>query len=141
MRILGLDLGTRTIGVAVSDEMNLTAQPVRTIRRKGITRDLEEISSLIEEYSAGTIVVGLPVNMDGSMGARSAQVLAFVEKLRERTSLPVKTWDERLSTVAVTRVLIEGDVSRKRRKEVVDKMAASYILQGYLDALGNARSD
>ncbi|MFQ5464392.1 MAG: Holliday junction resolvase RuvX [Thermodesulfobacteriota bacterium] len=134
MRILGLDLGKKTIGVAVSDEAGLTALPVRTIKRTNYRADIEEISRLVAEYEAGEIVVGLPVKMDGTFGDMAVMVLKFIEKLKEKTELSVRTWDERLSTVAVTRVLLEGDVSRARRKEVVDKLAAAYILQGYLDS-------
>ncbi len=134
MRVMGLDLGKKTIGVAVSDETGLTAQPVTTVRRTSLHKDIDALLALMEEHSAGKIVVGLPVNMDGSIGARGKDTLKFVDYLRTKTPVDVVTWDERLSTVAVTRVLIEGDVSRGRRKEVVDKMAAAYILQGYLDS-------
>ncbi len=133
MRIMGLDLGTKTIGVAFSDESGLTAQPFCVIRRKSFARDLEELRKLADEHSVKSIVVGMPVNMDGTMGPRSEETLKFVEKLKEKVSVPVETWDERLSTAAVTRLLIEGDMSRSKRKAVVDKLAASYILQGYLD--------
>lgn len=133
MRVMGLDMGKKTIGIAVSDESGLTAQPVTTIKRSSLRKDLDELVRLIEEYSVTTIVVGLPVNMNGTMGPATETVLKFIDDLKERTGLPVETWDERLSTAAVTKVLLEGDISRARRKEVVDKMAASYILQGYLD--------
>lgn len=133
MRIMGLDMGKKTIGVAVSDETGLTAQPVATIRRSSLRKDLDELSRLIAEYSVTGIVLGLPVNMNGTMGPATESVLKFAGDLEERTGMAVKTWDERLSTVAVTRVLLEGGIGRERRKEVVDKMAASYILQGYLD--------
>jgi len=136
MRILGLDLGKKTIGVAVSDEMGLTALPVRTVKRTNYRADIEEILRLAAEYEAGEIVVGLPVKMDGTFGDMAVMVLKFIEKLKEKTELAVRTWDERLSTAAVTRVLLEGDASRARRKEVVDKLAAAYILQGYLDSRG-----
>lgn len=140
MRIMGLDLGKKTIGVAVSDPAGLIAQPVTTIKRVSLNKDLEELERFIDEYSVTGIVVGLPVNMDGTMGSATETVLKFIEKLKARTGLKVATWDERLSTAAVTRVLIDGDMSRARRKEVVDKMAASYILQGYLDS-GLSRED
>ena len=140
MRIMGLDMGKKTIGVAVSDETGLTAQPVATIRRSSLRKDLDELSRLIAEYSVTGIVLGLPVNMNGTMGPATESVLKFAGDLEERTGMAVKTWDERLSTVAVTRVLLDGGIGRARRKEVVDKMAASYILQGYLDrsSLGGA---
>lgn len=134
MRTMGLDLGKKTIGVAVSDESGLIAQPVETIKRASLEKDFGEIVRLAGEYSVSLIVVGLPVNMNGSLGPASEATLKFTEKLKERTGIPVITWDERLSTAAVTRVLIEGDLSRARRKEVVDKVAAAYILQGYLDS-------
>lgn len=134
MRFLGLDLGKKTIGVAVSDETGLTGQPLTTIKRASLTKDLEAIIRLIEEYSVGHIVAGMPVNMNGTIGPRGTAVEKFIGILRERTGLPVSSWDERLSTVAVERVLINGDVSRARRREVIDKMAAAYILQGYLDS-------
>lgn len=137
MRVMGLDLGTKTIGVAVSDEGGLIAQPVSTLKRVSIKKDLEALLKMAEDYAIEGFVVGMPINMDGTEGPRSKAVLKFVELLKERTHLPVSTWDERLSTVAVTRVLIEGDLSRSRRKEVVDKMAASYILQGFLDSRKN----
>lgn len=133
MRVLGLDLGTRTIGVAVSDEEGLTAAAVKTIRRTSTERDYEEVLSLIEEYGAGEVVVGLPVNLDGSYGPRARAALRFVEVLRKRTKAAVKTWDERFSTAAVTRAMIEADLSRRRRRKAVDSAAAAYILQGYLD--------
>ncbi|MDO8426905.1 MAG: Holliday junction resolvase RuvX [Deltaproteobacteria bacterium] len=137
MRVMGLDLGTKTIGVAISDEGGLIAQPVSTLKRVSIKKDLEALLKMAEDYAIEGFVVGMPINMDGTEGPRSKAVLKFVELLKERTRLPVSTWDERLSTVAVTRVLIEGDLSRSRRKEVVDKMAASYILQGFLDSRKN----
>lgn len=135
MRILGLDLGDKTIGVAVSDEGGSIAQPVTTIKRVSLEKDFSALLALITEYEVETIIIGLPINMNGSIGPRAEKVLKFVEKLKARTSVEIKTWDERFSTVAVNRVLIEGDMSRAKRKEVVDKMAASYILQGYLDSL------
>jgi len=140
MRVLGLDMGTKTIGVALSDEAGMTAQPVMTLKRKGMDADIRALKKSIDENDVMTIVVGMPINMDGSMGERSRQVEAFIGRLKATTGLPVIAWDERLSTVAVTRVLIDGDVSRKKRKEVVDKMAASYILQGYLDSLSGPRN-
>jgi len=134
MRFLGLDLGKKTIGVAVSDETGLTGQPLTTIKRASLTKDLEAITRLIEEYSVKHIVAGMPLNMNGTIGPRGESAEKFIGILRERTGLPVTAWDERLSTVAVERVLINGDISRARRKEVIDKMAAAYILQGYLDS-------
>lgn len=140
MRIMGLDLGTKTIGVAVSDETRVIAQPVATIIRSGMEADLTALMKYVSDYSVAEIVVGMPVNMDGSIGGRALAADRFMEMLRTRTALPVTAWDERLSTVAVTRMLIEGDMSREKRKKVVDKLAASYILQGYLDGIGSASS-
>ena len=133
MRIMGIDLGSKRIGIAISDEMCWTAQGIKVIKRVGINRDIEEIIKLVKEYSIDEIVVGLPVNMNGTIGKQAESVLIFVERLKSKINIPVATWDERLSTVAVTRVLLEGNVKRNKRKEVVDKMAAVYILQGYLD--------
>jgi putative Holliday junction resolvase len=133
MRIMGLDLGGRRIGVAVSDELNLTAQPLTLIKRTSVEKDVSGILQIASEYSVGAIVVGLPLMMDGSKGQQARLVERFMERLREKTSMPVEGWDERLSTAAVTRMLIEGDVTRTRRKGVVDQLSASYILQGYLD--------
>jgi len=134
MKIIGLDVGSKTIGVAVSDDMGWTAQGVSTIIRKSKDSDLEELKKLVTEYNASEIVVGLPKNMDGNIGIQAEKVLALVEKIKERLNIPVATWDERLSTVAANRTLLEADLSRKKRKRVIDKMAAVFILQGYLDS-------
>lgn len=138
VRILGLDYGTKTIGIALSDEFGLTAQPLETLRRSGLNRDIEYLLSLISKRSVGLIVVGMPLNMDGSHGERAKAAEAFMRKLKQSTGIPVAAWDERLSTVAVNRVLLEADTSREKRKTAVDKLAAAYILQGYLD-FGGAR--
>ncbi len=134
MRIMGFDVGTKTIGVAISDESWLIAQPFCVIKRGSFSKDLEEILRLIEEHSIKMIIVGMPVNMNGTLGPRSEETQRFIDKIKDKVPVPVETWDERLSTAAVTRVLIEGDTSRAKRKTVVDKLAASYILQGYLDS-------
>jgi len=136
MRIIGLDLGSRTIGVAVSDELGLTAQGLKTIQRKSIEEDLKEVLALIDQLSVREVVVGLPKNMDGSLGKEAEKALEWARVLRERSLLPVVTWDERLSTVGASRVLLEADLSRKKRKGVIDKVAAVLILQGYLDRTG-----
>jgi putative pre-16S rRNA nuclease len=135
MRILGLDVGTKTIGVAVSDEMGWTGQGIATIRRTNIRADLAELDKYLQQYAVEKIVVGVPRNMDGSIGSAAEQVYSFIERLREKFTLPVDTWDERLSTVAAERVLLEADMSRGKRKKVIDKVAAVLILQGYLDYL------
>jgi putative Holliday junction resolvase len=133
-RILGLDVGEKTIGVAVSDEMGWTAQGVETIRRESREKDLARLQELIAQFQIGEIVVGLPKNMNGTIGPRGESCQAFASLLADRTSLPVHLWDERLTTMAAERMLIAADVSRQKRKKVIDKMAATLILQGYLDA-------
>ena len=137
-KILGLDLGTKTIGVAISDGMRYSATPLETIKRVKFTQDAERLLYLIAENQAVAIVLGLPLNMDGSEGPRVQSTRAFARSLATKTSLPIAFWDERLSTSAVTRMMIEADLRRDRRAEVVDKLAASYILQGALDRLRNA---
>ncbi len=134
MRILGLDVGEKTIGVAVSDEMGWTAQGVETIRRQSPEKDFARLAELIARYQVEEIVVGLPKNMNGTIGQRGEACQAFARQLAERTSLPVRLWDERLTTMAAEKMLIAADVSRQKRKQVIDKMAATLILQGYLDA-------
>jgi putative Holliday junction resolvase len=140
--IAGLDLGTVTIGVAVSDLRRQVATPIQVIRREKFTLDAARLLTLLEERGAAGIVLGLPLNMDGSIGPRVQATQAFARNLEKLTPLPICYWDERLSTVAAERALIEADTSRKRRKEVIDQVAAGYILQGALDRLAHlARSD
>jgi putative Holliday junction resolvase len=134
-KLMGLDLGTKTIGVAVSDGLRLSATPIETIRRKKFTQDAARLAELIADRQIVGIVLGLPLNMDGSEGPRAQSTRAFARNLAGKLDIPVVFWDERLSTSAVTRTLIEADVSRARRAEVVDKLAASYILQGALERL------
>ncbi|MEW6614356.1 MAG: Holliday junction resolvase RuvX [Thermodesulfobacteriota bacterium] len=134
MRIMGLDVGSKTIGVAVSDDMGWTAQGVTTITRKNLDSDLEELRKLMDQYNPLEIVVGLPKNMDGTIGKQAEEVLALVETIKKILNIPVIAWDERLSTVAANRFLLEADISRKKRKKVINKMAAVFILQGYLDS-------
>jgi putative holliday junction resolvase len=136
MRVLGLDLGTKTLGVAVSDEMGWTAQGVETIPidEENGNYGLERLSEIIQHYQVDEIVVGLPKNMNGSIGPRGEASKSFAEILKKTFGLPVTLWDERLSTMAAERFLIAADVSRKKRKKVIDKMAAVMILQGYLDS-------
>jgi putative Holliday junction resolvase len=133
MRIIGLDVGSRTVGVAVSDEMGYTAQGVKTIRRTVEAEDVAAVAALVEEYQASEVVVGLPRRLDGSLGEAAQSVLAFAELIKGAVPCPVTTWDERLSTVAASKMLIAADVSRKKRKQVIDKVAAVLILQSYLD--------
>jgi len=139
MRIICLDVGDKTIGVAVSDGLGMTAQGVTTIRRQSYSKDFTALKGYIEEYEATEIVAGLPKGMDGSVGSQAEKVLAFVEKLKKEIDLPVALYDERLSTALVQKAMIAGDVSRKRRKEVVDMLAAQVILQGYLDRKSSGR--
>jgi putative Holliday junction resolvase len=135
-RTMGLDVGDKTIGVAVSDLFGWTAQGVETIRRIGIKKDLQRLEELIKEHEVNKIVVGLPKNMNGTIGPQGEKVLEFNERLGKRfNNIEIVQWDERLTTVAAERSLIEADVSRKKRKEVIDKMAAVYILQGYLNSV------
>lgn len=135
MRVLALDVGDKTIGIAVSDELMYTAQGVETIRRTSIQRDLKRLEELMTEYQTDTLLVGMPKNMNGTIGPRGESVRAFaklVQKAIEGTKIIF--WDERLSTVAAAKSLIAADVSRAKRKKVIDKMAAVFILQGYLDS-------
>jgi putative holliday junction resolvase len=134
-RLLGLDVGEKTIGLAVSDSDFKVATPVDTIRRTKFAADAARLAQLVAERDIGGLVIGLPINMDGSEGPRCQSVRQFAANLLQRVALPIAFWDERLSTAAVTRAMIEQDVSRARRAKSVDKMAAAYILQGALDAL------
>lgn len=134
-RLIGIDLGTKTIGLALSDGGRQIASPLETIKRKKFTLDVERLLELCEEHGVYGLVIGLPLNMDGTEGPRCQATRAFVRNLAQKTEIPITYWDERLSTAAVTRTLIEADRSRARRAELVDKMAASYILQGFLDRL------
>ncbi len=133
MKILGLDVGSKTIGVAVRDELGIIAQGVTTLKRKGVNHDITQLLKVIEEQRAEKVVVGLPKNMNGSLGQSAKMVLTLLEELEKSVDIPVITWDERLSTVAAERALLEADMSRKKRKKVIDKVAALIILQGYLD--------
>ena len=134
-RLIGLDLGEKTIGLALSDTLLTVATPLKTLKRGKFKADAAEILSLMAEHGIGAIVVGWPLNMDGSEGPSAQSARAFARNFTTRSLLPIVLSDERLSTAAVTRTLIEADASRKRRSEVVDKMAAAYILQGVLDRL------
>ncbi len=135
-RLLGLDLGAKTIGMAISDPGFTVASPVGTIRRAKFTKDVEALRATIAERKVGGLIIGLPMNMDGSEGPRCQSTRQFAANFLERMDIPICFWDERLSTAAVERVLVdEADMTRKRRGEVVDTMAAGYILQGALDAM------
>ena len=135
--LIGLDLGTKTIGVASSDPERRLAAPVETIARQRFGRDAERILALAAERRAAGFVLGLPINMDGREGPRAQATRAFARNLAKHTGLPIALWDERLSTAAVERALIEADASRAKRKAVIDQHAAAYILQGALDRLAN----
>lgn len=136
--LMGLDLGSKTIGVAVSDTLRSVASPLKTIRRGKFTRDAEELQGLLTGRAIGGLVLGLPRNMDGSEGPRCQSTRAFARNISRLVGVPVTFWDERLSTVAAERALLEADTSRKRRAEVIDHVAAAYILQGFLDRLAYA---
>ncbi len=143
-RKMGLDFGSKTVGVAVSDELGLTAQGIEIIRRTSenkLRRTCARIEALIEEYHVEEIVLGFPKNMNNTIGERAKKTLAFQEMLARRTLLPVVLWDERLTTVEANRTLIEANVRREDRKNYVDKLAAVYILQGYLDSLARKNKD
>ncbi|MBN9468066.1 MAG: Holliday junction resolvase RuvX [Bosea sp.] len=134
-RLLGLDLGTKTIGLALSDVERRIASPLETIQRVKFGLDAAALLKIAEKHAIAGLVIGLPLNMDGSEGPRAQSTRAFIRNLAPLTALPIVFWDERLSTLAVTRTLLDADASRARRAAVVDKMAAAYILQGALDRL------
>ena len=141
MRIMSLDLGEKRIGVALSDELLLTAQGLCVLNSKGTEKDLVQILALIKEHGVTHLVLGLPRNMNGSQGPMAEKVLEFGRKLAElQPEISVEYWDERLTTTAAQRVLVEADMSRARRKAVVDKVAAGFILQGYMDSIARKRT-
>ena len=138
-RLMGLDVGAKTIGIALSDTRRLIASPYRTLARKKFSADAAALLALAAKENVGGFIVGLPLNMNGTAGPRAQSTRQFAKNLEKLTALPIAFWDERLSTAAVTRTLLEADASRKRRSEVIDKMAAAYILQGALDASSHVR--
>lgn len=138
MRIMGLDIGSHTIGVAISDELGITAQGLKTIGRTSKQADFEEIRRIVNQFQIGKIVVGLPKNMNGTLGKQAEMVLRWIKDLKEKVHLPVETWDERFSTVEASKVLLEADVSRSKRRKAVDKLAAVIILQGHIDRSKNS---
>ncbi len=138
--LAGLDLGTKTIGVAVSDSLHTVATPLETIKRKKFTVDAEALLAIVAKRQVGGLVLGLPRNMDGTEGPRAQSTRAFARNLSRLTDLPITYWDERLSTVAAERALLEADATRKRRAEVIDHVAAGVILQGMLDRMRNIRA-
>jgi len=135
MRIGGLDVGDRRIGVAISDEQGWTAQGIGVVHRKTLAADLEALRAVFAPYAPTTIVIGLPKNMNATIGPQAEKVLAFARDVEAALGLPIVMWDERLSTVGAERALLEADLSRAKRKKVIDKAAAVFILQGYLDGL------
>lgn len=144
MRIMGLDFGSKTVGVAISDPLLITAQGIEIIRRKDenkLRQTLARIEELIVEYEVSEIVLGFPKNMNDTIGERAELSLEFKDKLERRTGLPVTMWDERLTTVAADKVMMEAGVRREHRKEYVDKIAAVFILQGYLDCRGSKEKE
>jgi len=140
-RLLGLDVGEKTIGLALSDVSRMIATPYKTITRSKFSKDAETLASIIAQYNVGALIVGYPINMDGSEGPRCQSTRQFVRSLSEKVTLPMLLTDERMSTMAVTRTMMDADLSRERRAELVDKMAASYILQGVLDVMGRKAPD
>ena len=134
MRILGLDFGTKRIGYATSDELLITAQARDFIYRKDLKSDLDVISNIIKENNVSEVVVGLPLNMDGSYSAKTKEAINFIDSLSKAIDVPVKTWDERLTSIQAESILLEADMSRMKRRKLTDKIAAQIILQGYLDS-------
>lgn len=138
LRIMGLDFGSKTVGVAISDPFGWTAQGIETIHRKdenNLVKTIERLLELIKQYDVEQIVLGMPKNMNNTLGERVEKTIAFQKRLQKVIQMPIITWDERLSTIGAMRTLVEADVSKKKQKEVIDKMAAVYILQGYLNSI------
>ncbi|MDD2586722.1 MAG: Holliday junction resolvase RuvX [Syntrophomonadaceae bacterium] len=135
MRIMGLDVGEKRIGIAFSDPMGWTAQGHSVLTRSKLERDLELLFNLCKEFTVEKIIVGLPLNMNGTIGPKAKEIQEFARQLEEHTKLPIEFWDERLTTKSAERILIEADVSRKKRKQVIDKLAAVNILQAYLNSI------
>jgi putative Holliday junction resolvase len=133
MRFMGLDVGDKRIGIALSDEQGQIAMPKETLHCEGRDKDTSRLAEMVARESVGEILVGMPISLDGTHGPQAQKVTKFVKALSERVEIPVVPWDERLSTVSAERVLIEGNVSRARRRKVIDKVAATFILQSYLD--------
>jgi putative holliday junction resolvase len=138
-RLIGVDLGTKTIGLAISDVERRLASPFKTLRRAAFQKDADALSAIISDLEIAGVILGLPLDLDGRDGRRAQSTRAFARNLSIRIDLPIAFWDERFSTAVVTRTLIANDVSRARRAQVIDKMAAAYILQGALDRLGGLR--
>jgi len=139
VRIMGIDYGTRRIGIAISDELLITAQGADSIERKDLRSDFAKINGLVNENGVSEIVVGLPLNMDGTYSAKTKEVVEFLDRLAKTVNVPVKTWDERLTSVQAERSMLEGDLSRAKRRKLIDKLAAQFILQSYLDSRGKKK--
>lgn len=133
MRFMALDVGDKRIGIAMSDEGGLIASPRDTLQRDRLEADIDRLIEMARNEEVGEILVGMPISMDGTEGPQAKKVMKFIHALNERSEMPVVPWDERLTTVAAERVLLEGNVSRSKRRQVIDKVAAAYMLQGYLD--------
>ena len=138
-RLIGLDLGTKTIGISISDPSRIIASTFETIKRKKTKLDIERILEICDQFKISGIVLGYPINMNYTEGPRSQSTMSFAKLLEQRTNIPIILWDERLSTSAAEKVLISADLSRKKRKDVIDKLAATYILQGILDRISNIK--
>ncbi|MEF2248289.1 MULTISPECIES: Holliday junction resolvase RuvX [unclassified Paenibacillus] len=134
MRVMGIDYGDRNIGIAISDAFQWTAQGLEVVEKRRDSGEIDRIAQLVREHEVSEVVLGLPKNMNGSIGPRGEISIAFAELLKEKLGIPVHLWDERLTTVAAEKLLVDADVSRKKRKAVIDKMAATIILQNYLDS-------
>ena len=141
MRIMGLDVGSKRIGVALSDELFLTAQGGKTIERRDLKSDLDTIRELIMKEAVGEVVVGLPLNMNGTESNQTRDVIAFFETLKGAIDIPIKTWDERLTSIQADHILLEADMSRAKRRKLSDKVAAQLILQSYLDSRKKGEKD
>jgi putative pre-16S rRNA nuclease len=141
MRILALDVGTKTIGVAVSDELGIAAHGVTTLKRVGIKYDIEALRKIINQYSPSEILFGVPYNIDGTVGKRGQDIFRFAEKIKKAFSISVEFCDESFSTVAAEKILLEANLSRRKRKKVIDKMAAVFILEGYLGEKRSGRGN
>ncbi len=140
MRFLGLDVGDKTIGVALSDELGWTAQALEVIRRKNLEEDIKRIKEIIDDYKVEQLIVGLPKDMHGKEGRQAKKVLEFIKAVQSKIDVPLRTWDERYTTQQAERTLLEGNLSRAKRKKIIDKVAAQVILQGYLDSRSQVRS-
>ena len=134
MRILGLDIGSKRIGVAISDALGIIAQAHSTLEREKCADIVELLKEIVKREGVEEIVVGLPLNMDGSYGSMAKEVISFSDNLKEKLNIPIKLWDERMSTIQVERLMIKGDLTRRKRKKRIDKLAAQVVLQSYLDA-------